>query len=86
MNSSTWPKTDVRWYLGVPCQKCKVPILFAVDRSDGTGDSQNKSGGKLVLTCPREGCRHQANYTAAVISRYQKQDADLDPKPSKGKQ
>jgi hypothetical protein len=56
-----------------------------LDRSDGTGDSQAKSGGKLVLTCPREGCRHQANYTAAVISRYQKQDADLDPKPSKGK-
>src|SRR5262249_53114748 len=33
MNIPRWPKVaDMRWYLGVRCQKCHVPILFALDR------------------------------------------------------
>ena len=63
----------MRWYLGVRCQKCHMPILFALDHSEGAGKGQALSAGKLVLTCPLENCRHQADYTGAVVSRFQKQ-------------
>ncbi|OLE90570.1 MAG: hypothetical protein AUF79_09890 [Crenarchaeota archaeon 13_1_20CM_2_51_8] len=63
----------MRWYLGVRCQKCHMPILFALDHSEGAGKRQALSAGKLVLTCPLENCRHQADYTGAVVSRFQKQ-------------
>lgn len=73
MNISRWPKADMRWYLGVRCQKCRLPILFALDHSDGAGKRQSLSAGKLVLTCPLDNCRHQADYTGAAVSRFQKQ-------------
>jgi len=50
-----------------------MPILFALDHSEGAGKHQALSAGKLVLTCPLENCRHQADYTGAVVSRFQKQ-------------
>jgi hypothetical protein len=62
----------MRWYLGVRCQKCRMPILFALDQSEGTKEGQPLSTGKLVLTCPVDECRHQADYTAATVSRFQK--------------
>ena len=80
MNISPWPKADMRWYLGVRCRKCRTPILFALDRSDGAGGSWLPVGGKLVLTCPLEKCGHQADYTHAVVSRYQKQPANPNEK------
>jgi hypothetical protein len=74
VNVSSWPKADKQWYLGVRCRRCKVPILFAVDRSEGTG-AQVPSAGKLVLTCSLETCRHRADYTTATVARFQKETA-----------
>jgi hypothetical protein len=73
MNTS-WAKTDERWYLGVKCHKCHLPILFGLDRSDG--ETQPAVAWKLVLTCTVDNCRHQADYTAAAVSRFQKQAAN----------
>jgi hypothetical protein len=69
---SQWPKADTRWYLGVRCKKCRAPILFALDHSDGSGDGP-PTAGKLVLTCALEKCRHQADYTTSAVSRFRKQ-------------
>jgi hypothetical protein len=66
------PKADKQWYLGVRCQQCHLPILFAVDRSGGTGKAQAPSAGRLVLTCTPETCRYRADYATAV-SRFQKE-------------
>jgi hypothetical protein len=71
----TWAKADSRWYLGVRCRKCRLPILFALDRSDGTEDVKSFSAEKLVLTCTLEKCRHKADYTGATIMRFQKPPA-----------
>jgi len=71
MRISHWPKADTKWYLGVRCQKCRTPILFALDRSDG--ESQPVPAAKLVLTCPLAECRHRADYSKAAVSRFQKQ-------------
>ena len=73
MNVSSWPKADKQWYLGVRCRRCRVPILFAVDRSGGTGEARAPSAGRLVLTCTLETCRHRADYTTAVVARFQKE-------------
>jgi hypothetical protein len=73
MKISQWPKADLQWYLGVRCKKCKAPILFALDRTEGTGEGAPMSAGKLVLTCASEKCKHQADYSAAAVSRFQKQ-------------
>src|SRR5215467_14126038 len=78
LNISRWPKADLRWYLGVRCRKCRLPILFALDRSDGAEKQQPLSAGKLVLTCPLDNCRHQADYTGAAVSRFQKQPGKKD--------
>jgi hypothetical protein len=59
----------MRWFLGVRCKKCKSPILFALDRSGGEGELA--APGKLVLTCSKEKCRNQADYSGAKISRFQ---------------
>ena len=72
MNISQWPKTDMRWYLGVRCLKCHRPILFALDRTEGTGEGQTVSAGKLVLTCTIDKCKHQADYSGAAVSRFQR--------------
>jgi hypothetical protein len=79
VNISRWPKADLNWYLGVRCRKCRMPILFARDRSEGEGDVPPPLAGKLVLTCPLDTCRHQADYTASAIARFQKQPANADP-------
>lgn len=71
MHISHWPKADTRWYLGVRCKKCGAPILFALDRSEGEG--QPAAAGKLVLTCTMAECRHQADYSTAAVTRFQKQ-------------
>ena len=63
-------KPDTRWYIGVRCRKCQSPILFALDRSEG--NEQFAPVAKLVLTCPQIGCRHQADYSTAALSRFQK--------------
>ena len=71
-----WSKVDTKWYLGVHCQKCEVPILFALDHSDG--EAPPAAAGKLLLTCPRAECRHRADYSAAAVSRFQKQPPALN--------
>ena len=72
VNVSSWPKADKQWYLGVLCRRCRLPILFAIDRSGGSGKAQAPSAGRLVLTCTLETCRHRADYTTAAVSRFQK--------------
>jgi hypothetical protein len=47
--------------------------LFALDRTEGTEKREPLSAGKLFLTCPLDNCRHQADYTGAAVSRFQKQ-------------
>jgi hypothetical protein len=71
MRISQWSKVDTKWYLGVQCRKCHAPILFAVDHSEG--EVQPMPAGKLLLTCPLAECRHQADYSKAAVSRFQKQ-------------
>jgi len=68
-------KVDTKWYLGVRCGKCGVPILFALDHSDG--EVQPVPAGKLLLTCPLAECRHQADYSRATVSRFQKKPSAL---------
>jgi len=75
MRISQWPKADTRSYLGVQCKKCRAPILFALDRSEGEGKPM--SAGKLVLTCSLPECRHQGDYTTASVSRFQKQQTGV---------
>jgi hypothetical protein len=75
MRISQWSKTDTNWYLGVRCRKCKSPILFALDRSEGAVEPE--PAGKLFLTCARTDCRHQCDYSAAPVSRFQKDPAEL---------
>jgi len=70
MNRSRWSKVDTRWYLGVNCRKCGSPILFALDHSEG--EAQSATAGKLLLTCLLSECRHQADYSTATVSRFQK--------------
>ena len=69
----------MHWYLGVRCRKCRMPILFARDRSEG-GEPPASPAGKLVLTCPVDNCRHQADYTALAVTRFQKPPAGAIPK------
>jgi hypothetical protein len=76
MRMTHWPKADSKWYLGVRCRKCDVPILFALDHSDG--ETQPARAGKLVLTCPLAECRHQADYSTASVSRFQKQPGTVN--------
>jgi hypothetical protein len=73
VNVSRWPKAEDRWYLGVHCRKCRMPILFALDHSEGTTVDQPPLAGKLVLTCMLENCRFQADYTDAAVTRFRKQ-------------
>ncbi len=70
MRISTWSKTEAAWYLGVHCRKCDSPILFALDRSES--DQEFVPVAKLVLTCSQINCRHQADYSRATFSRFQK--------------
>jgi hypothetical protein len=76
MNISNWSRVDTRWYLAVCCEKCRAPILFAIDRSDGAADRQPPPADKLVLTCTLDKCRHKADYTAAAILRFQKKPGE----------
>jgi hypothetical protein len=75
MHLSHWPKVDARWYLGVRCRKCRAPILFGIDHSER--DAQPAAPGKLFLTCPLTECRHQADYSKAVVSRFQKEPSGM---------
>lgn len=73
MNITNWSRVDTRWYLAACCEKCRAPILFAVDHSDGSEEPQPQPADKLVLTCTQDTCRHKGDYTAAAILRFQKQ-------------
>lgn len=76
-----WSRPDQRWYLGVHCRKCQAPILFAVDYSDGTQGGQTPPAATLVLTCTIDECKHQEDYTGAVVLRLQKSpDRELKTK------
>jgi hypothetical protein len=79
MRISHWPKTDSKWYLGVHCRKCNTPILFALDHSDGA--IQPAPSRTLLLTCSVAGCRHQADYSTATVSRFQKQPRTSEETP-----
>lgn len=70
MRISSWSKADAAWYLGVHCGKCQSPILFALDRSES--EQEFVPVAKLVLTCSQINCRHQADYSTATFSRFQK--------------
>src|SRR5262249_8575895 len=85
VNVSSWPKADKQWYLGVRCQRCRLPILFAIDRSGGSGKVQAPSGGRLVLTCTQETCKHRADYTTAAVSRFQKDPVKQPVKPTEAR-
>jgi hypothetical protein len=76
MRISQWSKIDTKWYLGVRCRKCESPILFGLDRSEGAVEPG--PAGKLFLTCARADCRHQGDYSAAPVSRFQKETAVLN--------
>jgi hypothetical protein len=76
MYISQWSKTDTLWYLGVQCEKCLTPILFALDHSEGEGQPARAT--RLFLTCPLEECRHQADYSGVVVSRFQKTSTQKD--------
>jgi hypothetical protein len=65
MRIPSWAKVDARWYLGVRCRKCDVPIIFALDHSER--DAQPKAPRKLRLTCSGTECRHQADYSKATV-------------------
>jgi len=78
VNISRWARTDVRWYLGVRCQKCEVPILFALDHSEGAEEGRPQPAEKLVLTCTLDQCRHRADYTRAAVMRFQKQPGETN--------
>jgi hypothetical protein len=73
VNISRWSRIDTRWYLAVRCEQCQLPILFALDRSEGANEGQPPPAGKLVLTCTLDECRHKADYTTAAVLRFQKQ-------------
>jgi hypothetical protein len=75
---SKWPKADTNWYLGVLCRKCQSPILFALDKSEGK--QEFASIPKLVLTCSQDTCGHQADYSKARVSRFQKPKQQQIPK------
>jgi hypothetical protein len=49
-----------------------MPILFALDRTEGSNEGSLSVTGKLVLTCTLDKCKHQADYTAAAVSRFRK--------------
>jgi hypothetical protein len=71
VTGSQWSKSgDTRWYLGVKCRKCKTPILFGLDRGEGSGEVA--PAGKLVLTCSNPECKQQADYSGAKVLRFQK--------------
>jgi hypothetical protein len=80
MRISHWSKVDTKWYLGVRCLKCKAPILFALDHSDG--EAQPALARKLLLTCTLGECRHQADYSGAIVYRFQKEPSVLKEKGS----
>jgi hypothetical protein len=80
VNISPWPKTDQRKYLGVRCKKCKLPILFAIDHSEGAdAETRSSPAGKLFLTCPLDTCGFQADYTGTTISSFHKDPAQAPP-------
>lgn len=83
MNISRWSSIDLRWYLAVRCEKCQVPILFALDRSEGAEERQPPPAGKLVLTCTLDKCKHKADYTTAAVLRFQKQPGATNETRSK---
>jgi len=70
---SRWARVDTRWYLAVRCVKCRLPIMFSVDHSEGVPERQLPPPGKLVLTCTVSACGHKADYTSADVMRFQKQ-------------
>ncbi len=66
--SSKW--TDKRWYLAVRCAKCRSPILFGLDRTEGRGPFESPA--KLFLTCSDAECGHRADYSGAKVSAQQR--------------
>ncbi len=61
---------DKRWYLGVICAKCRTPILFGLDRTEGKGPFEPPA--MLFLTCSEAECGHRADYSGAKVSAHQK--------------
>jgi RNase P subunit RPR2 len=64
--SSKW--VDKRWYLSVRCRKCRAPIFFGIDHTEGRGPVELP--GKLLLTCSE--CGHRGDYSKARVSKGQK--------------
>jgi hypothetical protein len=76
MTFSHWSKPDTRWFLGVRCQRCQLPILFSVDHSEEEQEAEQErprpAVGRLVLTCTLPACGHRADYTASAVFRFKK--------------
>ena len=66
--STRW--TDKRWYLCVRCRKCRAPILFGLDRTEGRGPFEPPA--RLLLTCSAAECGHRADYSGAKVFSHQK--------------
>jgi hypothetical protein len=78
MRISHWSKVDTRWYLGVLAGNAKRQFYLLSTRA--TGEVRPSPAGKLLLTCPPAECRHQADYSAATVSRFQKESSALKEK------
>jgi len=78
LNNPQLSRTGPRPYLAVLCEKCQLPILFALDRSDESTDFQLHGAGRLVLTCTVANCRHRADYTMTAVFRLKAQPPQID--------
>ncbi len=85
MQFSRFPKShEKRWYLGVLCAKCRSPILFGRDRTEGRGPFNPPA--KLFLTCSEDDCGHRADtarfrWGAMMFAGYR--DFDIAPRHEK---
>ena len=79
MKISNWSRIDLRWYLGVPCRKCQLPILFARDHTEASEELQRRPTGKLVLTCTLDECNYRADYTDSPVFRFKKPQNLVNP-------
>ena len=73
--------TEKRWYLGVLCARCRSPILFGLDRTEGRGPFEPPM--KLFLTCNEAQCGHRADYSGATVFPYERtKDKAVGPSPT----
>ncbi len=57
-------------FFGVYCYYCKMPILLFTDQSRGQARIEFQGPGKLVVTCPANGCGRVYEYGTDRITRF----------------